>query len=220
MPSGVDTRLVFPLALILLAWVPFAAEEGAHVISRLKAYLDSLMAWNGHSAYALVSNFLAASAVIAMVVVFSSRPQNPIFVLFFWGHWLSVLALVLVVLRLGFGDILRGVYASVFLFVVHEVLWFGAFMVTDSAAVWTTFMVSAPYLLAFLGFLGAYRHWRLPPTKELGVLATVSVIIALWATAGMQVSQDLGVPSQYFLNPDVNLVEILSWVCPAVVLIL
>ena len=77
--------------------------------------------------------------------------------------------------------------------------------------------------MAAPGFLGAYRYWRLPRKKELGTIVTVAVIVLLWAFAGIHASQTPGIihysPSQFYLNPDVNLVEILSWVCPAVVLI-
>lgn len=209
-----------PVAFLIL-------EKPFGYISRLTGYLDSMYVFReGFSLYNLFSFFFIVGLwayLLAPAPQFLTT-QNVVLQRLGGDHWLNIIALFLVITRYGYFDFVKGVYAGSFLYVFHEIIWtaYDLLFYNEHALViifrwWPLFTI-----MTALG-LGYFAAWRsIPRRKEIMVIAILLVWHTLWYLAGwhVEVNNYLSAPTPYTYSLDVNLIVVLSWIIPALVLIL
>jgi hypothetical protein len=141
------------------------------------------------------------------------------------GHLLSWVAIMLLVYRFGYNDILKGITVGAAFAACHEIVSvlvslivgaYGASMgVTLSQAISfysTFFFMLGSIMVAFFAFGGMKQIRDL--SKSMGVLVIFSIIVGSIGGVG---TIDLLGPTQYFYNLNVNLIEQCSWLMPSII---
>jgi len=146
-------------------------------------------------------------------------PQNS-------GHLFTWIAIMLVAWRFGYNDIINGVLTAGLFAALHEIVGVSATLITGTyGAVTVTLLNAIEYYSAFFVLLAAIIIARVEYSgiRDIKVWATTIVIIVytvLWASIGYPATINLLGPTTYFNNPDVNLLESLSWLIPSIVMIM
>jgi len=222
--------LAFSLFLLVYIGVPFLfliLEKPFKLVSSTRDYMNRLWVFReGFSIYNLMSFFILLGAWIYFLAPLPQLlSKGNIFIETYTdGHWLSWVGLIAVMTVFGYFDIIKGVYVAAFVYSVHELSWITAAGIFYNM-VWSIYVHYWPIMivmvLLLLGYFLAYRG--LPTYKEALVITVILIFDALWMAAGFHVTVEnwMTPPATiYFSNSIVNVVEVLSWVLPAVVCLL
>jgi hypothetical protein len=214
----IDVRYL-EYALILVVFVGVQKVLGPQ---RLRRLLTS------HRAYNYVSYGGLASVTILLFggVNYAGNPlmirmsaQNS-------GHLFTWIAIMLVAWRFGHDDFVNAVLTAGLFAALHEIFGVSATLIAGTYGD-TTLLNAAEYYSAFFVLLAAIIIARVTysGTKDIrptvwATAAVIAVYTALWASIGYPAALNLLGPTAYFDNPDVNLLESLSWMIPAIVMVM
>jgi hypothetical protein len=218
---GLIAFIAAPIALLLLE-KPFGlVTKAVDRLDRIWILRKGLSVYNFASFWVMVG--LWAFMLMYAPQVFAEN-KNPVVAFYLDGHWLSWLALLAVVTRFGYFNIVRGAYAGAFVYCAHELTWITFAGIYNGAMV-MIYLHFAPALVVMvslvLGYFLAYRG--LPLRKEVLVVLIIMVWDVLWMFAGFHAAVNNWLPNPktaYFYDPIVNLVEVLGWVIPSLVALL
>ena len=223
---------LFTIAFVGTPLILFLLKKPLGLVSRITSYFDgfyvlqrgkfSLSLYKIFSYFALVG--LWAFMLEYLPQVFSEN-NNPAIANYLNGHWLSWIAMVIVITRYGYFDIIKGAYAAAFIYSIHESMWVISDAIAYSQYAEGIFLHYIPLLLV-MGFLliGYFFAWRgLPRGKEALIIAIVITWDVLWLLAGFHTSVNNYFPNPktpFYTDPLVNIIEILGWVIPTVVAVI
>ena len=136
------------------------------------------------------------------------------------GHWLIWLAAFIVYARFGVPfDFVKGIYAMAFFGGLHEGMWYITYIV-DVAGIQSLY-INSPFLILIsgmiFGFLLLFRkQTHLSWTRISLIVFGMAMFYFMWYFAGFHTTLDIMTGrTAFYYNIDVNMIENLSWVMPA-----
>lgn len=205
----------------------FITEWRWKLVSKVTDRLDAMWIIRpGFSIYNLFSFFFLIGTWIFFLI---GLPQllaqgNPLIEYYWNGHWLSWVALAVVISRHGYFNIIKGLYAGAFVYAVHELSWIGLAGVfyNAEAVVYAHYWVAIAVMsIMLIGYMLAFR--ALPLRTEILIVAVILTWDALWVAAGFHSSVANWFPDPktiFFTDPNVNVLETLSWLIPSLIALL
>lgn len=214
-------------------------QRPVHLIGWLINYLNKKTIFWKFTIYGLLSVVLALGPALILMLYLPSiieSGQDPIVAWYFNGHWFSWFILSLLLIRYGWNDIFKGLFAVAFVYATHETDWFfgtvtqfaspaytGEAFTTGFFGVFRTiFFGYIPLMLTLLAILVSYFFaWRIFSwKKEILILAVPAVWAVIAIATGFPNTINVGAVTQYYGVWWVNLAEVLTWAIPTVIAML
>jgi hypothetical protein len=152
------------------------------------------------------------------------------------GHWESVLALIVVLIYIGYKDIIKGFAYISFIYATHEIGWISAQQMSLINMVYLIphdghiLVYSGPTMLGFffplllslvLLLVSYFIGWReIPRWKEVLIVFSLMIYYAIWVYFGFRISSLPDFFPLWAADPMVHLTEIVGWLVPCVVAML
>jgi hypothetical protein len=132
------------------------------------------------------------------------------------GHALSWIAVLMVFSRYGYFDMQKGLYYAGYLYSAHEGLY-----VLVAGFKWGLIALTHFWLLEVfvIAFFIVFAPLSIPRQKLLRFWTVLLLCYTLWYFAGFHVTvNNIYSPAQtiYYTDPNVNFIEIINWLLPAV----
>ena len=202
------TVLELPSIRLLVA---IRAKASSVVVFRRKKAVLTL--------YALLSYFFLVGFWVDLMTAPFGVYTNIVFVRFFSAHWVTLAALLVVVTVIGLFDIVKGIYAALFIGAWHEAIWILSFAdaVNSPLGVLGYYAPSLLMLGAMLASYYAAGFKVLGRRQEFLVVLSMMAFDVVWLWIGfpVTVANYLGQPNTvYFGSLFVNGVENWSWIVP------
>ena len=216
-------------------------DKPVSLIRPVIRYLDSKHLFWQYSIYGLISTLIAGGALAFLLSYipesFAAGNGNPLLAWYtFSGHWLTWILIVAVVVRYGWKDIMKGIYAAAFVYATHEIVWFVGAAATYANPIYT----GESFASGFLGIMGSiafsfipltmtliaimvsyFLAWRVfPSRKEIAIVIWPFVWGLIAIATNLPSTLELGIETSYFTNPWINAAEIMSWVIPVAIAML